>query len=81
MEGLPVMLSPDESHEEVSVDAAPTGSEKLQKARGPIKPFCPDLSVVKTRSQRENYMSKWFIAAGSKSDVGNAPAVGLTEQR
>lgn len=68
VEGLPVMHTPDESPEEASVDAVPTSLYKPQKARGPIKPFQPDLSVVRSRSQRIEYMSRWFIGAGSKFD-------------
>ncbi|KAG8902028.1 hypothetical protein FRC00_002730 [Tulasnella sp. 408] len=67
------MHTPDESPEEASVEALPTGSEKPQKSRGPIKPFQPDLSVVKTRSQRIEYMSRWFIAAGTQI-LGHKPS-------
>ncbi|KIO16515.1 carbohydrate-binding module family 1 protein, partial [Tulasnella calospora MUT 4182] len=66
VEGLPVMHTPDDSHTDVQNDPRPKQSKNPQRSRTPISPFQPNPSVVKSRSQRITYLSKWFMDAGER---------------
>ncbi|KAG9042711.1 hypothetical protein FS837_010474 [Tulasnella sp. UAMH 9824] len=66
VEGLPVMHTPDDSSVDASADPTPSESEQPDHGRIPISPFEPNLSVVKSRSQRITYLSRWFMDAGER---------------
>ncbi|KAG8929553.1 hypothetical protein FRC01_004160 [Tulasnella sp. 417] len=66
VEGLPVMHTPDDTPVDAQSNSKAAQAKQSTNRRTPIKPFEPNLSVVKSRSQRVTYLSKWFMDAGER---------------